>query len=120
MPIPSQYKSVSRIDTVHHRLVFGADKLTVACVSGAQLAMCKGFTSVHWLEGLIPVTQDWHTQVILTFQFFTILVGEITLMKLFTSSANTTMIYHHNRQSNCCIANLLIPKGLGEGIFLLT
>ena len=39
-------------------------------------------------------------------------------MKLFTCSANITMICHRNRHSNCCIADLLIPKGLGEGIFL--
>ena len=66
IPIPSQGKSVRRTDTLQHRLVFGGDQLTVARVRGAQLAMCNGSTPVQRLEGLIPVIQDWHTEVILT------------------------------------------------------
>ena len=64
--IPSQDKSISRTNTVQHRLIFGGDQLTVARVRGAQLAMCNGSTPVQRLEGLIPVIQDWHTEVILT------------------------------------------------------
>ena len=47
-------------------MLFGGDQLTVARIQGAQIAMSNTRDSVKRLQGLIPVIQDWHTEVIFT------------------------------------------------------
>jgi len=37
----------------------------VACMRGAQVAMCNAHTPVRRLEDLIPVIQDWNAEIIL-------------------------------------------------------
>lgn len=64
--IPSQEQYVLKSNTVQHQILFGGDQLTVARVRGAQIAMSNSNNSVKKLQGLIPVIQDWHTEVILT------------------------------------------------------
>ena len=63
--IPSQEMSIMRSNTMQHKLIFGGDQLTVARVRGAQVAMCNGSTLLQRPEGLIPIIQDWHAEVIL-------------------------------------------------------
>ena len=64
--IPSLEKDVLKSNTVQHPILFGGDQLTVARIRGAQIAMSNARDSVKRLQGLIPVIQDWHTEVILT------------------------------------------------------
>lgn len=63
--IPSLDQYVLKSSTVQHQVLFGGDQLTVARVRGAQLAMCNSNDSVKRLQGLVPVIQDWHTEVVL-------------------------------------------------------
>ena len=64
--IPSLEKVVLKSNTVQHPILFGGDQLTVARTRGAQIAMSNSNDSVKRLQGLIPVIQDWHMEVILT------------------------------------------------------
>lgn len=48
-----------------HSLLFGGDQLTVARVRGAQEAKSNSVSSSKRFDGLIPVLEDWHTEVIL-------------------------------------------------------
>ena len=64
--IPSQVHYVQKVNTLQHKILFGGDQLTFAHVRGAQIAMSNASNSVKRLQGLIPVIQDWHIEVILT------------------------------------------------------
>ena len=48
-----------------HKKLFGGDQLTAARVRGAQLAMGNSKTALKRLDGVIPVIEDWHTEVVL-------------------------------------------------------
>ena len=49
---------------MQHKVLFSGNQLTFARVIGAQIAMSNASNSVKRLRGLIPVIQDWHTEVI--------------------------------------------------------
>ena len=54
----------------HHRqtiaqLLFGGDQLTAARARGAIRQRQNSLTAKQRLEGLNPVTEDWHAKVVL-------------------------------------------------------
>lgn len=48
-----------------YQILFGGDQLTVARARGSQHIRMNSDTAVDRLLGLIPVTEDWHTSVVL-------------------------------------------------------
>ena len=48
-----------------HPVLFGGDQLTVCRARGAQDIRRNGRDATQKLEGLIPVSEDWHTKVCL-------------------------------------------------------
>ena len=63
--IPNQQEVVKTTNVLLHKLPFGGDQLTVACVRDAQAAMCNDLNAFKRLESFIPVIQDWHAKVVL-------------------------------------------------------
>ena len=63
--IPSTQRSVSKIKVKQHRIILGGDQLTVARTRGAQVAMTNAHTPSQKIDGLIPIVQDWHAEVVL-------------------------------------------------------
>ena len=51
------------IEEFYHGILFGGDQLTVCRSRGAQSARSNEDNPVEWLEGLIPVAEDWHTRL---------------------------------------------------------
>ena len=51
----------------HHKILFGRDQLTVCCSRGAQAARSNDYHTLHVsrLDGLVPVTKDWHARMTL-------------------------------------------------------
>ena len=51
----------------HHKILFGGDQLTVCRSRGAQAARSNDDRTIHAarLDGLIPVTEDWHARMTL-------------------------------------------------------
>ena len=49
----------------YHRILFGNDHLTVSHSRSAQGEHCNDDQPVQRLDGLVPVTEDWHTQLTL-------------------------------------------------------
>ena len=50
-------------DNFHH-ILFGGDQLTAARARGSQRIRSNSERSADRLEGLIPVSEDWHTKVV--------------------------------------------------------
>ena len=63
MFIPSIEKVVTKQDTVLSNILFGGDQLTAARARGAIRAMSNGSTAAARLQGMIPVSEDWHAEV---------------------------------------------------------
>ena len=55
---------MQEVNTLQHKVLFSGNQLTFARVIDAQIAMSNASNSVKRLRGLIPVIQDWHTEVI--------------------------------------------------------
>ena len=49
----------------YHRILFGGDQLTVSRSCSAQGARCNDDQPVQRLDGLVPVTEDWHARMTL-------------------------------------------------------
>ena len=60
-------RSINETVAVHksevRRLLFGGDQLTAARARSALKAMSNATTATKRLEGIVPVVEDWHTQV---------------------------------------------------------
>ena len=63
--IPSLMRTVATPEVLFHKKLFGGDQLMAACVRGAQTAKSNGKTALNTLDGVIPVVEDWHTEVLL-------------------------------------------------------
>ena len=63
--IPSSMQTVATPEVVFHKKLFGGDQFTAARVRGAQTAKSNGKTALNRLDGVIPVVEDWHTEVLL-------------------------------------------------------
>ena len=50
-------------DKKMYPLLFGGDQLSVARYRGSKTIRKCSSNSVQRLEGLLPVTEDWHTEV---------------------------------------------------------
>ena len=48
-----------------HRVILGRDQLTTARAQGSQKIRMNSDTALDRLEGLLPVTEDWHTRLCL-------------------------------------------------------
>ena len=48
-----------------HQILSGGDQLTSCCCRGAQSLCCNHESTLERLEGLIPVTEDWHARLTL-------------------------------------------------------
>ena len=46
-------------------VLFGGDQLTVCRARGAQAARCNDDIAIERLEGITPVTEDWHARLTL-------------------------------------------------------
>ena len=46
-------------------ILFGGDQLTVCRSRGAQAAWCSDDIAVERLDGITPVTEDWHARLTL-------------------------------------------------------
>ena len=89
--IPSRMEYVDKPSSVLHNILFGGDQLTAARVRGAQLAMSNSKTAIKRLEGVTPVIEDWHTEVLLYEVSANTLVRKF---KHFRSFGSTIMILH--------------------------
>jgi len=49
----------------YHRILFGGDQLTVSRSRGAQSIRYHDDDSEERLDGMIPVTEDWHARLTL-------------------------------------------------------
>ena len=49
----------------YHRILLGSDQLTVSRSRSAQGARCNDDQPVQRLDGLVPVTEDWHARMTL-------------------------------------------------------
>lgn len=63
--IPSMDEAVTKQETVLSKILFGGDQLTAARARGAIKAMSNATTAAKRLEGIIPVSEDWHAEVAL-------------------------------------------------------
>ena len=63
--IPSLNQSVNIKMEQVHPILFGGDQLTAASARGVKMAMSNGCSAVKRLQGLVPVIEDWHAQVVL-------------------------------------------------------
>ena len=63
MFIPSIEKVVTKQETVLSNILFGGDQLTAARARGAIRAMSNGSKAATRLQGMIPVSEDWHAEV---------------------------------------------------------
>ena len=54
-----------RTEDCYHCILFVGDQLTVCRSHGAQTARCNDDVAEKHFEGLIPVTEDWHTRITL-------------------------------------------------------
>ena len=63
--IPSLNQSVNIMMEQVHPILFGGDQLTAARARGVKTAMSNGCSAVKRLQGLVPVIEDWHAQVVL-------------------------------------------------------
>ena len=57
--------SIQFTDSVLCELLFGGDQLTVARARSGVAIRANHETSLEKLQGLIPVTEDWHTRMTL-------------------------------------------------------
>ena len=48
-----------------HQILIGGDQLTTARIRGCQLIRMNSTTEQSRLSGLLSVTEDWHTKVVL-------------------------------------------------------
>lgn len=48
-----------------HKVMLGGDQLTTARARGSQRIRMNSETALDRLEGLLPVTEDWHTRLCL-------------------------------------------------------
>ena len=46
-----------------HQVLFSGDQLTAACARSAQMIHANFVDGVDQLERLIPVSEDWHTNL---------------------------------------------------------
>ena len=60
----TQEKELTVIETLH-KIIFGGDLLTAVRAKGAQQIRQNSEHPVGWLEGFIPVAEDWHAKVAL-------------------------------------------------------
>ena len=51
-------------DNKFHRILFGGDQLTTARAVGSIEIRRNSREAKHTLQGLIPVTEDWHAKKI--------------------------------------------------------
>ena len=69
--IPKAVHSVSYegeeavVEEFFQGVLFGGDQLTVCRSRGAQAARCNDDVAIERLEGLTPVTEDWHARLTL-------------------------------------------------------
>lgn len=63
--IPSTSQVVTTQEAVLNKVLFGGDQLTTARARGAIRPMSNASTAAKRLEGFIPVSEDWHTQLTL-------------------------------------------------------
>lgn len=61
----SEDAAVSIILTIFHKILFGGDQLTVARARGSQLDRVTSDTGANQLQGIIPVFEDWHVELLL-------------------------------------------------------
>ena len=64
LPLVGHDGSEISVDIFHH-ILFGGDQLTVARARSAQAQRENTDRGALRLEGLIPVLEDWHTQLTL-------------------------------------------------------
>uniref|UniRef100_A0A1X7SP68 DUF6589 domain-containing protein n=1 Tax=Amphimedon queenslandica TaxID=400682 RepID=A0A1X7SP68_AMPQE len=50
---------------VHHQVLLGGDQMTAARARGSKMIRMNSTTDSKRLTGLLPVSEDWHTKVIL-------------------------------------------------------
>jgi len=62
--IPSLMQRVATPEVVFHKKLFGGNQLTAARIRGAQMAKSNRKTALNRLDGVIPVVEDWHTEVL--------------------------------------------------------
>ena len=62
--IPSTSEVVTAQEAKVKQVLFGGDQLTAARARGAIKAMSNASTAAKRLQGLIPVCEDWHAQVV--------------------------------------------------------
>ena len=53
----------SQLDFDDTRILFGGDMLTSARIQGTQALRSTEETAVERLEGVVPVTEDWHSRM---------------------------------------------------------
>lgn len=62
VPNTNEVRSLSEI--AFHRLLFGGDQLTAKRARGGVRIRNNSTNSADRLEGLLPVSEDWHTKVV--------------------------------------------------------
>ena len=92
--IPSLGKSISEEQAHLTKTLFGGDQLTAARAQGAILAMANASSPLKRLQGMIPVIEDWHAQVV--------------LLEVRLQTANYYIIYMYS--SYTCISMQVIWK----------
>ena len=67
VPVILEEETINAKEINVYKILLGGDQLISARARGAQAAMSHGDDAVDRLEGLVPVTEDWHTkQALLT------------------------------------------------------
>jgi len=63
-PLPNgEFYSVD--EQAVHQILSGGDQLTCCRCRGAQSLRCNHESTLERLEGLIPITEDWHARLTL-------------------------------------------------------
>ena len=63
-PLPNGDSYIVEEQAVH-QILSGGDQLTCCQCRGAQSLRCNHESTLDRLEGLIPVTEDWHARLTL-------------------------------------------------------
>ena len=64
-PVLYEGEETTVAEEFYQAILFGGDQLTVCRNRGAQAARCNDDVAIERLDGITPVTEDWHARLTL-------------------------------------------------------
>ena len=61
--LPSPNDKLKIVKTEFHTILFGGDQLTCKRARGSQMIRSNSVTASEQINGLLPVSEDWHARL---------------------------------------------------------